>query len=1841
MSDSNNTLNQLNTERQIKFAVVMYGGGSLAIYINGVTQELLKMVQATDNEQTELSGTAIVYRKIALLLSDKESVVDKINEKQREIASSKDSKTLSEEKALLNELLKIPITTSFVIDVLTGSSAGGINAVFLSKAIVNNTNLDKLKELWMSQGDFAVLLNDKKSVSDNNLTAADSPKSLLNSQRMYLELLKALDGMENGSESYSLVKELDLYVTFTDFNGVPLPIKLSDKDIFERRHKQFFNFRYSKPNNSNNKADIINDFEKANNPFLAFAARATSAFPLAFEPMRLSDIDRIIEDCLPDYCGLKSDNPVWKKYFREIRDENGQLVKWENRSLVDGGCLDNKPFGYAIDKLSQRQAIGIVERKLLFIDPSAEAFPLEKADSEKPNAIENVIAQASGLPRYETIREDLQRLFDRNRLINRVNRIINDAEEDFSLVGKDVQEKRLKALKSDKKKAFIKKWPLKPLKEIDMEVENYFKGGWQKKALDELVEIKGDGAIIYYRLRISALTDSLAKLVTRYLKIQEDSDYFVALRYLMQVWRWKNFYEYEKVSKKDEKFVHEKLVKSKGEEPITKFLFDFDVEYRLRRVFFVMQKAENLLRKRTEIFESFKADKPSASNGSSKDNPVKNVKSAQEYKQGLVSEQDTCRVLLKDFVKDDKLSTKTVFDEELGKVVKYFQLELNNIYQNMLGAWHVLQAALAGGETTAYNLEEINKSLEFRTSLDKVIIAIAQTEIKEAGGNPEELNPDNSDDLIRISNLALQALNEIIKTGPKKCAQTADSGDQAELSRTAAKDLYSKDLYSKKPDAQPSLLTVGDLLNEAAKQLEIYLNKHIFKPSSDRAEILLGIEPTCASQDENAADPDRALISKEASVLPPDPNKAKLNKELVDFVSQYLKQFYEIFDSYDQISYPLFFDTPVGEAVEVDVVRVSSRDSHSLINEEERGEIRRKLAGDYLFAFGAFLDPKWRLNDIMWGRLDGAERLIETLLPGNEYEKHREELIKEANQIILEEMLIAKASDSFKNSIVTALTLAGTEAIEQNAVDKIVSSLTTGVIKNQLGEALTTCLSKEEIFTSVINDYEVNRQLEPKPTLNMISRATQVGGKILEDIAEKQAQAGDRLSWISRLGSIFWGLLTVAAPNSLPNLLFLYWLKLLYLFEAVLIVGGALLSTPEVQRFGITSLLVTVVLHLIVLTLHDLMKGNNFKKLPLAFLGILGLAMVVLGSFFLYVLLSGSEDLWKKTDELRKYLNPKDESPGFKTILPFIFPVFLTFSIFIWREIIEKNIRQLGLAVVFFALTLAAVGGWMERVASHPNFPPDSQPIIKLEFVENVAAFKEIVVPQSEDLSPPEIDKITQARKENLKNALLIDTFAFIPLYVTLFLFLTQLLALRRKDWFGRKRFLFISSSEAVIRWLNHNNKIEEIVNKLNNKTNRIIERLRDDEKEKIIGKLSDDYKNENTEKLKEAEKDPDCNKLTINGLRNEIIRELSEEEKKKIIDRLNSDKKGLLNILSYLEIQGFLKNKLWYKTNATWLAIIVSVLVIGAGVADCFENLHDYQLLNRSIDQLNLGQHAAGSSQVINWLFGTSYNWSLFNLIYGAATVKFILIFLVVALLSLTLLRFPTLTINSTDNILKRLTAPLLYIWPYLIIFVELIIGGAGLLTLRFPELDARLSIPMVYFSVIAVFLLSIVLLPTFWNFLPVDEENKGNWLKKFIYFLQYNLLNIFFIGLLATGFVSLLTTIYPASLPLTKNILFWQGLITLLLLIVIAVSLIFVQIPPEKGNKDGIWKRITYFWQNSLSNVLFAGLLTIGSVGLVTIFFPSRHDSISLILILQIAATLIIGIFFIWRDKRFLNDF
>ena len=119
-------------------------------------------------------------------------------------------------------------------------------------------------------------------------------------------------------------------------------------------------------------------------------------------------------------------------------------------------------------------------------------------------------------------------------------------------------------------------------------------------------------------------------------------------------------------------------------------------------------------------------------------------------------------------------------------------------------------------------------------------------------------------------------------------------------------------------------------------------------------------------------------------------------------------------------------------------------------------------------------------------------------------------------------------------------------------------------------------------------------RLDAKTMLRAMSRSTQVIGKVFEDIANQNALDGKSLAWIARFGQIFWGLVEVAVPGSIKNLLMMHWLKLLYVFEVLLIILAFLFSAPAaLQDFTFRIFLVTVVINVAVLLLRDRMRGKR------------------------------------------------------------------------------------------------------------------------------------------------------------------------------------------------------------------------------------------------------------------------------------------------------------------------------------------------------------------------------------------------------------------------------------------------------------------------------------------------------------------------------------------------------------------------------------------------------------------------------------------------------------------------
>jgi len=522
MSDPTKVQGGAGVEQEVRFALVLYGGVSLAIYINGVVQEMLRLVRSTSPVAGQLDAIEKVYRKLGQAIAP--GVVP--------------TKSPGADA---------PVRTRFCIDVISGTSAGGINGIFLAKALANNTGLDALQNLWFEQGALEKLLNDGKSQEDLPFGRPPATRSLLNSQRMYYELLQAFKGMNpqpSAPARAPLADRISLFATTTDIEGVPLPIQLWDEIVYERRYRNVFRLRFY-PDGPFEQGR--NDFGEACDPFLAFAARCTSSFPFAFEPMRLEDIDPVLK-ADPDFkdrfreCG--SGAGQWQKFFQQYLGSasNGAASNeaFSKRAFGDGGYLNNKPFSYAIDALSETESDLPVKRKLMYVEPSPEHPELEPQPAGPPNAIQNSLDALVTIPGYQTIREDLARALDRNAIITRVNQAIREIEAEGPPDPSAVQ-------------AAIEKGTVE---EISFDREN--------PSLRQ-----------YYRLRATDVTDQLTDLIARAYSIEDGSAPYKCLRAVLHTWRVRT---YESTAKRDR----------------FDFLRDFDLPYRLRRLRFLIRKFDML-----------------------------------------------------------------------------------------------------------------------------------------------------------------------------------------------------------------------------------------------------------------------------------------------------------------------------------------------------------------------------------------------------------------------------------------------------------------------------------------------------------------------------------------------------------------------------------------------------------------------------------------------------------------------------------------------------------------------------------------------------------------------------------------------------------------------------------------------------------------------------------------------------------------------------------------------------------------------------------------------------------------------------------------------------------------------------------------------------------------------------------------------------------------------------------------------------------------------------------------------------------------------------------------------
>ena len=410
-------------EKELRLALICYGGVSLAIYMHGVTREIWHILRASRSFHDGTSpgaGSEAVYHD---LMAD--------------IARSSGTK------------LRV------LADIVAGSSAGGINGIFLSQAIVTGQSLEPLTDMWLEKGDVDTLLDPdarplsrfskfwatpiawailrrkggavERTVSEEVRDEVASKLSRFVRARWFAPpfggrvlstlLFDALDAMAASPTGPKLLptgQPLDLFVTVTDFNGHDQILRLnSPPQVTESEHRITIDF------STRGRSDL------ADLPELVFAARATASFPGAFPPFSARELDKL----------LAVRNVEWKgrdAFLRRILPQQFAVGAAEDTMLIDGSVLANAPFNQAIGALRNRPARREVDRRFVYIDPKPgrPSFRFGRrgvgdGPRKPPGFFTTLLGATSNIPREQPIRDALEKITGRSDRIKRMRHVID------------------------------------------------------------------------------------------------------------------------------------------------------------------------------------------------------------------------------------------------------------------------------------------------------------------------------------------------------------------------------------------------------------------------------------------------------------------------------------------------------------------------------------------------------------------------------------------------------------------------------------------------------------------------------------------------------------------------------------------------------------------------------------------------------------------------------------------------------------------------------------------------------------------------------------------------------------------------------------------------------------------------------------------------------------------------------------------------------------------------------------------------------------------------------------------------------------------------------------------------------------------------------------------------------------------------------------------------------------------------------------------------------------------------------------------------------------------------
>ena len=567
-------------EKELRIALVCFGGISLAIYMHGISKEILKLVRAS----RALHAIADRSRRAQT------KFFDCVDGSDPEHDGEHDTEAVYFE--LLREIGR-GLELRVIVDIIAGASAGGINGTMLARALSHDLPMEALRELWLKNADVDVLLSAEARARRwskwflqplfwaagatgrfQTITDLEVRQKLslfvrsrwfrppLDGRVMAGLMYDAVTSMGTAKDRKSSLlpsgQLLDLFVTLTDYYGYQELVQIHDPPlIHELNHHHVLHFTYRRHSNG----DVESDFELDNAPGLAFAARATSSFPGAFPPARIVEMDEVVAQRQGRW--PRRAEFIAKEFPAHLRAE----IDPATASFLDGSVLNNRPFLQAIAAIHGRPAYREVDRRLVYIDPHPAPL-VSPRRQQVPGFFATLRGALSDIPSSQPVTDELARVIEFNDQVRRLRAIIDSARPHVGeLVTQVVTTTFDRAIAADDVR------------------------GWREQVNAHVARDAGFAYQAYVRLKLASVRAFGAELIVKLRGMPAQSPLSRLVAEIIDAWAVRKGIVYARADSAALEFE----TQTADHLPAwVKYLLAFDVKYRERRLQFLIEGQNRL-----------------------------------------------------------------------------------------------------------------------------------------------------------------------------------------------------------------------------------------------------------------------------------------------------------------------------------------------------------------------------------------------------------------------------------------------------------------------------------------------------------------------------------------------------------------------------------------------------------------------------------------------------------------------------------------------------------------------------------------------------------------------------------------------------------------------------------------------------------------------------------------------------------------------------------------------------------------------------------------------------------------------------------------------------------------------------------------------------------------------------------------------------------------------------------------------------------------------------------------------------------------------------------------------